>query len=415
MRFLDAVWETSQALALPLFLGLVIAGILHVFVRKERILRHLGRPGLVSSMKAALVGVPLPLCSCSVLPTALGLRKDGASRGAVTSFLISTPQTGVDSIFVAWGILGWPIALAKVVTAFLAGVVGGTLADMVDRNEKLPESTAVGCSSSESGSIPRRIWDYAVGTIFRDIYRWMAAGIIVSALIVTFLEPGQLAQYPVLQGPLGLLAALAVGIPLYVCSTASVPIAAGLIYAGFPVGSALVFLMAGPATNAVTIGAVRKALGGKVFMVYLATVIVFSLGAGLLLNSLEVHVTGGLHEHMGGSLQRIAGMTAGIIMILGMAWFAISDLRNRFSRIRRSPSGGAGTLLLCIDGMTCHNCENKVRNVLEGLQGVRAVTVSASAGTALITGEGSRVTDRSAAESLVRQAGFRIRDCGEGD
>jgi len=409
MKFIQAVWETTQALALPLFFGLAVAGLLHVFVKKERILKHLGKPGLMSSMKASLVGVPLPLCSCSVLPTALGLRKDGASRGAVTSFLISTPQTGVDSVFVAWGILGWPVALAKVVTAFLAGVVGGTVADAVDRGEELEESTAHGCTGSERGSVVARVWDYAVGTIFRDIYLWLGAGIIISALIVTFLEPGQLAEYPILQGPLGLLAALAVGIPLYVCSTASVPIAAGLIYAGFPVGSALVFLMAGPATNAVTIGAVRKALGGKVFLIYLATVVVFSLGAGLLLNSLEVSTTGGLHEHMGGSLQRISGAVAGILMVLGMLWFAISDLKERCSN-RADQDEGDGSLLLSVDGMTCHGCENTVKRVLEGIHGVQKVIVSASSGTAHITGDGQVTLDRSAAESLVRKAGFEIRD-----
>ena len=243
LEFIDALWNTVVALAPSLLLGLLLAGLLHVFVKKDRILSHLGKPGFKSSAKAALVGVPLPLCSCGVLPAALGLRRDGASRGAVTSFLISTPQTGVDSIAVTWSILGWPVALAKVIAAFVAGLLGGTIADRISYGMD-NQKTAPACTDIESGSIPRRIWNYSFNSLFRDIYAWLAFGILVSALITTFLEPGQLSQFSILNGPLGLLAALAIGIPLYVCSIASVPVAAGLIYAGFPVGSALVFLMA---------------------------------------------------------------------------------------------------------------------------------------------------------------------------
>ncbi|MBN2607931.1 MAG: permease, partial [Candidatus Fermentibacteraceae bacterium] len=272
LEFLSALWGTTTALAPSLVLGLLIAGFLHVFIKRDRILSHLGRPGFISSAKAALIGVPLPLCSCGVLPAALSLKRDGASNGAVTSFLISTPQTGVDSVAVTWGVLGFPVALAKVVAAFIAGVIGGTLVDRTAGSMDTPEQTP-GCAESEHGPLPVMIWNYSVGTIFRDIYGWIALGITVSALITVLMEPGQLSDYPVLAGPVGLLAALALGIPLYVCSVASVPIAAGLIYAGFPVGSALVFLMAGPATNAATMGAVRRALGGRVFLIYLLTVI----------------------------------------------------------------------------------------------------------------------------------------------
>ena len=147
LEFLQVLWNTVTELAPSLVLGLLLAGFLHVFVKKDRILSHLGKPGFVSSAKAALVGVPLPLCSCGVLPAALGLRRDGASRGAVTSFLISTPQTGVDSVAVTWAILGWPVALAKVVAAFIAGVLGGTIVDNtgtgLENQETAPVSTGI--------------------------------------------------------------------------------------------------------------------------------------------------------------------------------------------------------------------------------------------------------------------------------
>lgn len=409
MEFINAIWSTILALAPSLIFGLLIAGILHVFVRKDRILSHLGRPGFRSSMKAALIGVPLPLCSCGVLPAALGLRRDGASKGAVTSFLISTPQTGVDSIAVTWGVLGWPVALAKVIAAFLAGVIGGTIADKTG-NGLANAGAAVGCTAVETGSIPQRVWNYFFGTIFRDIYRWLALGIIVSALITTFLEPGQLSEYTVLGGPLGLLAALAIGIPLYVCSIASVPIAAGLIYAGFPVGSALVFLMAGPATNAATMGAVRKSLGTRVFLIYILTVIGVSLAAGGVLNSLNISVSG--IQHTGHEINPITSVLttgAGILLITGIAWFAVKDILMYLSKMSRNDKAGS-LYQIHIESMGCSSCEMKVTNVLSELPGVLSVTVSASSGNALLNIDRSGDFNPGMAVRAIEQTGYTVRE-----
>ncbi|MCK4671404.1 MAG: permease [Candidatus Aegiribacteria sp.] len=409
MEFINAVWSTILALAPSLIFGLLIAGILHVFVKKDRISSHLGLPGFRSSMKAALIGVPLPLCSCGVLPAALGLRRDGASKGAVTSFLISTPQTGVDSIAVTWGVLGWPVALAKVIAAFLAGVIGGTITDKTG-NGLENAGTAIGCAENETGSIPLRIWNYFFGTIFRDIYRWLALGIIVSALITTFLEPGQLSDYTFLGGPLGLLAALAIGIPLYVCSIASVPIAAGLIYAGFPVGSALVFLMAGPATNAATMGAVRKSLGTRVFLIYILTVIGVSLAAGGVLNSLNISVSGIQHTgHAMNSITSSLTTGAGILLITGIAWFALKDILRYLSKLSRNDKAGS-VFQIRIEGMRCSSCEMKVTNTLSELPGVLSVTVSASSGNALLNIDRSGDFNPGLVVRAVEQTGYTVRE-----
>ncbi len=409
MEFINAVWSTILALAPSLIFGLMIAGILHVFVRKDRISSHLGQPGFRSSMKAALIGVPLPLCSCGVLPAALGLRRDGASKGAVTSFLISTPQTGIDSIAVTWGVLGWPVAFAKVIAAFLAGVIGGTIADKTGNGLK-DGGAVTDCAETETGSIPQRVWNYFFGTIFRDIYRWLALGIIVSALITTFLEPGQLSEYTVLGGPLGLLAALAIGIPLYVCSIASVPIAAGLIYAGFPVGSALVFLMAGPATNAATMGAVRKTLGARVFMIYILTVIGVSLAAGGVLNSLNISISGIQHTgHEMNSITSSLTAGAGILLITGIVWFAVRDIHRYLSKPSRNDKDGS-VFQMQIEGMGCSGCEMKVMNALSELPGVLSVNVSASGGNALLNVDRSGDFIPKMAVRAVEQSGYTVRE-----
>ncbi len=406
--FIDALWSTIVALAPSLLFGLLLAGLLHVFVKKERVLSHLGKPGFKSSAKAALVGVPLPLCSCGVLPAALGLRRDGASMGAVTSFLISTPQTGVDSIAVTWSILGWPIALAKVIAAFVAGLLGGTIADRVGNGSE-NQGTRPTCTEVETGSLPGRIWNYSFNGLFRDIYGWLAFGIIVSALITTFLEPGQLSEFTILEGPLGLLAALAIGIPLYVCSVASVPIAAGLIYAGFPVGSALVFLMAGPATNAATMGAVRKTLGTKVFLVYILTVIVISLAAGGILNSLNVAVSQPYHAgHAMNSITGLLSIAAGVLLVSGMAWFVFREFL--YLRLKSSGKGNKHeTLKFNVDGMNCSKCEMAVSTALNKLPGILTASASAGKGTVVLALDSGNKFDRVEAVRTIRELGYDVR------
>lgn len=404
LRFLDALWGTVTVLAPPLFLGILIAGVLHTFVRRERITAHLGRPGFRSALKAALIGVPLPLCSCGVLPAAIALRKDGASRGAAASFLASTPQTGVDSIVATGGVLGWTVALAKVVAAFVAGVVSGTLVDHLYRNME-PEEAAgpVSCAGSQHTGWPRRIWDYSFGTIFRDIYRWLLLGLVISAFIVTFLEPGTLSRYELLKGPLGLLAALAVGIPLYVCSLASIPVAAALVYAGFPVGGALVFLMAGPATNAATMGAVWKSMGSKVFWSYIMSVVVVSLAAGLVLNSLDLTIDSQVLHGQHGAAGDPVGTVLGILMLAGIASWGVRDIMAKIS----SGSGRGRRVVFSIEGMGCMSCVNKVRDALRNLEGVIGVEVSLDDGRAYV-----RVEDGFDADEAVRAlagTGYRGR------
>ena len=371
-----AFWATGTALAPSLFLGLLIAGLLHVFVKRERIFRHMGKPGLASVVKASLLGIPLPLCSCGVLPAALSLRKDGASKGAVVSFLSSTPQTGVDSIAPTWAMLGWPVALAKVVAAFIAGLISGTVVDIIEKGNGHITAPAHPVQH-EKGSVAVRIWNYAWGTLFRDIYLWLLIGIAVSALITVFIQPGQLAEYEVLGGPLGMLAALAVGIPLYVCSVSSIPIAAALVYAGFPVGSALVFLMAGPVTNAATMGAVRKKLGITAFLSYIITVIGVSVLAGFLLNGVEMTVDIPMHDH---GESGILNELAAFLLFLGIAWLGISDIFHRNSE----ESHGNNGLIYEVQGMSCRNCVRSVTRTLSGLEGVESVNVSLEAGTAVV-------------------------------
>lgn len=381
--FLLSIWNTTLDLAPSLLLGLSVAGLLHVLVKRRSIFRHIGKPGLASTFKAAVFGVPLPLCSCGVLPAALALRKDGASKGATVSFLASTPQTGVDSIAATWGMLGWPVAAAKVIAALVAGVVSGTV---VDRGVTVEPLTEPGPEpgSQNRGNPLIRAWTYAFHGILGDIWGWLVLGIIISAFIFTVASPGQLAGMPGLDGFPGLLAALFTGLPLYVCSVASVPVAAAMLYAGFPPGAALVFLMAGPATNAATMGAVRRVLGKRAFLSYLVTIVVVSLGAGLLLNSLQIPVAGSSVscDREGVPLWKtgLAGLFWG-----GVVFHAFSGLKRRLRRAPGHPR--KGSVVFRVGGMSCGKCVDQVGNALKGLAGVRSVRVCLVSGTAVVDPE----------------------------
>ena len=270
VTFVGTAWNITQELAPWLLLGTAITVVLYAVLPKNFLARALqGRAGV---WRAVLLGVPLPLCSCGVIPAGIGLKKQGASDGAAIGFLISTPQTGVDSVLVSASMLGWPFALYKVFAALVTGLVGGTLA----QSEAPPTA-----SKLEVGTRPnlRESLEHGLQVI-RSIWHWLVVGILLSAAITTWLPNDLFASSS--SAVLSFAFALLVSLPLYVCATASVPIAAALVASGMPTGAALVFLMAGPATNVATIAAVREGFGKRPFVVYLSTVVLGSTTFGAL-------------------------------------------------------------------------------------------------------------------------------------
>jgi len=367
--FLEAMWMVTLELAPWLLLGAAVAGVLHVVLPRDFVRKRLrGRSGVLS---AVLLGVPLPLCSCGVIPAGLGLKKDGASNGAALGFLVSTPQTGVDSILVSASFLGWPFALFKVASAFALGIAGGFWADAVDPGEQVIET-----SEGESG---RRGWreglDHSLEMI-ETIWRWLVFGVVVSAAITTFLPADAFSSLSAYGGLVAMGAMLLIALPLYVCATASVPIAAALIAGGFPAGAALVFLMAGPATNLATIGAVRRAFGTKTLAVYLTTIGLGSVGLGWAFDFVladGVAGGGGSVEHHGAGVVTIA---ATVVFLLMLAWFAVADLRNVVGRLLAPKAGALPSVDVAVEGLTCNGCVRKLETQLRALPNVGAVEVT---------------------------------------
>lgn len=278
-------WRVLGQMAPYLLFGFLMAGFLSVFISPKFVEKHLGRHGFPQVLKAAAFGVPLPLCSCSVLPVAMSLRQHGAGKGATVSFLASTPQTGVDSIAATWGVLGPLIAFFRVVTALLSGVVSGWLTDTVVPacEEKLKKSDGCSCHNKSGGNRVGRALRYGFITLPRDIGKALLVGILIAG-IASALVPADFFAGRLGSGFTAMLVVMLAGIPLYICSIGSIPIALALMGMGLSPGAALVFMVTGPATNAASITTAWKILGKGATIIYLVSVAVIAMGMGFLLD-----------------------------------------------------------------------------------------------------------------------------------
>jgi uncharacterized membrane protein YraQ (UPF0718 family) len=278
-------------------LGLVIGGLFKSLVPQAFLLRHLTRPGLSSIVKAATLGMPIPLCSCGVIPAAMGLRQAGASKPATSSFLVATPETGVDSISVAHAMMGPVMAVIRPLAALISAVVTGLLVLLfgVDRHPAADSSVQHSCCGGGQHGEPNQappVWyrqamagiSYALTDLYQRILKWLIIGIALAALIESFVPHDWLLQWG--DSWLVMILMLFVGIPMYVCATGSTPIAAGFLMAGISPGAVLVFLLAGPATNMATLGVIRDHMGGWTMWRYQTGIISCSLLLGLLVNLL---------------------------------------------------------------------------------------------------------------------------------
>lgn len=280
-----------------LLFGFVIAGVLHVFVSLDAIARHLGKTSIASVMKAVILGIPLPLCSCGVIPAAVTLKKKGASKGSVISFLIATPITGVDSIFATYSLMGLLFTVGRIVAAALTALVAGVLTNLlvphdyhVHGIEEGYDEKCPSCNPEEEvvdkARRGNRLIEYLRYTFYElmgDIWKWLVIGTLIGGAIA-YAIPDAFIQKYLGSGWQAMLVMLIVGIPMYVCATGSIPIAAALMLKGMSPGAALVFLLAGPATNAVTVTVVSKELGKGATALYVMCVAVMSVLAGVFFN-----------------------------------------------------------------------------------------------------------------------------------
>lgn len=307
--FFIALFELSNAMAPYILFGLVFAGLLHELVPNTLVTRHLGKENISSVVKATIFGVPLPVCSCGVIPLATSIKKSGASKGSTLAFLISTPITGVDSILATYGIFGWIFTLYRVITSMIIAMAAGILTNIFDKDTQekpkpifsaapttgfsmttaspikeegdICSSDGSCCDTEEKKSFSiSAALRYAFVTLLSDIAKPLFWGLIIGAAITAAI-PENLSEILMEYTWLSYFIAIAIAVPMYICATASLPIAAALMLSGVSAGAAFVFLSAGPATNTVTISVVKKMLGTRSLYIYLGSIIIGSMLFGL--------------------------------------------------------------------------------------------------------------------------------------
>jgi uncharacterized membrane protein YraQ (UPF0718 family) len=286
INILTHIWHVAEQMSPYLLLGFLIAGLLSILISPETIERHLGKRNFWQVCKAALLGVPLPLCSCGVLPVSASLRRHGAGKGQTLSFLVSTPQTGVDSILATHAMLGPVFVVFRVVTAFVSGILCGSLVELLAKRENvdLPPSDE-DCAHCEDRAVRHwflRATHYGFVTLAREIGRAMLLGIVIAGVLTALVPEDYFMGRLPYAGTILLM--MIAGIPMYVCSTGSIPVAFAMMDMGITPGAALVFLVSGPATNAAAISMVWKLIGKQAMFVYLSTIAVCALVAGILLD-----------------------------------------------------------------------------------------------------------------------------------
>ena len=289
-EFLSELYSVVVDSAPWLLFGFVAAGVIQLFISDDFVASHLGRGRFMPVLKSALLGVPLPICSCGVVPLAVGLRQRGASKGAALSFMISTPETGIDSILYTSALLDPLMTVMRPISAFISAVAAGVLETFFGGGEKKSGPAPLNIPTFKGGArtIPGMVaeaLEYGLGTLYYSLSGYLAAGLVVAALISALIPDGFFLQY-LGDGFLGRLAMLAVATPMYICATASTPIAAAMILKGLSPGAALVLLLAGPATNIASISALAGMMGWKTTLRYLLTISVSALFMGWLVDEL---------------------------------------------------------------------------------------------------------------------------------
>lgn len=410
-----AFWDVLGEMSPYLLLGFIFAGFLYVYIPSSFVEKHLGGKGILSTIKASAFGIPLPLCSCGVIPVAASLRRSGASRGATTAFLISTPQTGVDSILVTFSLLGIVFAIFRPVMALLKGILGGWIVDIATRNSDPTSEDIVsnadshsGCGNScdnghehESESKLVSALKYGFIELPADIGKALLIGLFISG-IISAMVPGNYFADMLGSGIGAMLVMMIIGIPVYVCATASVPVAAALIAAGVSPGAALVFLMTGPATNAATIAVIWRTMGRKTAVIYLVVVAITAIASGLLLDYIFTHSGATASAPMPWMFPFWFKSLSSVIM-LGILLYSFIVK----SHVKEIPAldEGKERVTIQISGMTCSHCVESVSRAISGIKGVEDVVVDLKSGKAVITGLDLNI---SAMKQAVEELGYRV-------
>ena len=427
--YCDALVMMMAEMAPYLMLGFFIAGLLRTFVPHSLYSRHLAPRNMKSVVKAAALGIPLPLCSCGVIPTSVGLRKEGASHGACTSFLIATPQTGVDSIAATYSLMGLPFAIVRPIAALFTAMFGGWLVNNYAREDEQISAAAAqsgehdhcdcGCDDHDhehhhhheedascscgTNSKPT-FWEKLKGALeygfvemLQDVGKWLVIGLLIAALITVAVPNEWLAalhEYKLLN----MLIVLAVAIPMYVCATGSIPIAVSLMAKGLTPGAALVLLMAGPAVNSASILVIGKVFGKRTLSLYVLSIIigavVFGLGIDYLLPQdwfavSSVITAGGHCAHCLTVWDWVFLIVLALLLVNALVFHRHHHDHDYHGHAEENEahSHAHKATVYKVEGMACNHCKAAVKNAIDVIPGVEKVEVDLAGGKAYVYGK----------------------------
>lgn len=404
LDILNHIYILFIEMAPYLLLGLIFVGILNFLVSKEQIIKHVGKPSFSSVIKAALIGIPLPLCSCGVVPTAIYMKKNGATSAASTSFLISTPQTGIDSILATYGMMGPVFAIYRPFVALIMGIIGGSIVQIFDtkidnkkNSNNLPRFINLNSfeTKKKKEKFANRIKNsakYAFVEFLDDISYQFIIGLIIAALIAYFLPTEFIINSGLNSGILGMLLVLVVAIPMYVCATASIPVAITLMMKGFSPGVAFVFLVAGPATNAASLAIIYKTIGKKLTIIYLFSILILAIVFGLILDWIFTYfnfdVSSVVINHHHHTDQNT--FLTYILSLSSIIFFAllVSSIYRKVSKkyFANKKTENNHEILLNIYGMTCNHCVSNISNTLRNFKEIEEFRVVLEENRAYIKG-----------------------------
>ena len=394
-RYINPLIDLLNGMTPYLLLGFLVAGILKEFVPRRIYADKLSKNNFRSVLWAALFGIPLPLCSCGVIPTAASLRREGASRGATVSFLISTPQTGVDSIFATASVLGIPFAICRPVVALVTALAGGCAVNRWDK--EVSGNSTITCASQP---VQKSFWKKCAGTLrygfidmMQDIGKWIVIGLVIAA-VITVAVPNdfftQLSDYPLLN----MLVILALSAPMYLCATGSIPIAAALMLKELSPGAALVLLIAGPATNMAAILVINKVLGRRSLLIYLTTILIGAIGFGIFIDYVlptewfTITGNGSYCSHCAAEgtpwWQTASSIVFATLLITA---FILRIFRHKHDCHCNGECECNIEKRFLVKGMMCNHCKANVEKALSNIDGVTAVRVDLAEGAAYIKGK----------------------------
>lgn len=410
------IFELVNQMSPYLLLGFLLAGIMHAFVPQAIYKRYLGNENFNAVLNATLLGIPLPLCSCGVIPTAMSLRREGASRGATVAFLIATPQTGVDSIFATYSLMGLPFAIVRPIAALVTALIGGQAATLFGKDRKEIESAQKPdeTTNSQSKRFVGRIGvalKYAYFDMMQDIGKWLVIGLLIAGAITVFVPESFFAHFSD-NSLLSILLVLVCAIPMYLCATGSIPIAVALMLKGLSPGTALVLLMAGPAANAASILVLNKVMGARTMAIYLASIIGGAVAFGLAIDYLlprewftaPIEAIATCHHSTPSYFNLICTILLTVLLINALAHRYLRRQKGCEKSCDCTQKPIAEPTVIHIEGMRCNHCRANVEKAIAAIEGVETVSVDLVSGNATITGNPSI----EAVEAAIKSLGFKV-------